>query len=93
MNKQKRIESTEKELKNIERKVEQIYADKLNGLIVAEDFSKFYNSYQEQKEKKVTKICELKKKYDEANNEKIIKYKEIKKLAEKCIDMEELEPE
>lgn len=89
----KEIESTEKELKNIEKKVEQIYADKLNGLIVAEDFSKFYNSYQEQKEKKLTKICELKKKYDEANNEKIINYKEIKKLAEKCIDMEELEPE
>lgn len=87
------IESAEKELKNIEKKVEQIYADKLDGIIRAEDFSKFYNSYQEQKEKKLTHICELKKKFNEANNEKIINYKEIKKIAEQCLNMEELEPE
>ena len=30
---------------------------------------------------------------DEAKNEKIINYKEIKKIAEQCLNMEELEPE
>ncbi|MBQ3414086.1 MAG: recombinase family protein [Clostridia bacterium] len=89
----KEIEKLEKDVKRIEKKIEQIYIDKLESIIRAEDFSKFYNLYQEQKEKNILKINDLKKQLEEANREKIINYKEIKKIAEQCLNMDELEPE
>lgn len=85
------ITRKEKEVEQIEKKIEEIYLDKLNGTIRVEDFSKFYNSYQEKKEKILTQISDLKKELKEANGQKIINYVEIKKLAEKCLQMEELD--
>lgn len=87
------IKRAELEVQKIEKKVEQIYEDKLEGIIKAQDFTKFYNIYQEQKEKYITKINNLKKELEEAKNEKVINYKEIKKVAEQCLNMEELDPE
>lgn len=81
----------EKDIEQIEKKVEEIYTDKLNGIIKAEDFSKFYNSYQEKKEKILAQINCLKEDLKEINSKKIINYGEIKKLAEKYLQMEELD--
>ena len=89
----KQIEKLENEVERIEKKVEQIYTDKLDGIIRAEDFSKFYNSYQEKKEKNLIEIKGLKKELEKLNNEKIIDYRHIKKIAEECLNMEELKPE
>lgn len=85
------ITRKEKEIEQIEKKVEEIYTDKLNGVIRAEDFSKFYNSYQEKKEKVISQINYLKEDLKEVNSKKIINYGEIKRLAEKCLQMEELD--
>lgn len=87
----RQIEKSEKEISSIEKKIEQVYADKIEGVIRAEDFTKFYDSYQEKKEKLNTKIRDLKKDLTEMNNDKIIDYRKIKKLAEECLNMEKLD--
>ena len=89
----RQIEKLENEVERIEKKVEQIYTDKLDGIIRTENFSKFYNSYQKKKEKNLIEIKGLKKELEKLNNEKIIDYRHIKKIAEECLDMEELKPE
>lgn len=87
------IEKLQNEIERIEKKVEQIYTDKLEGIIKAEDFSKFYNSYQEKKEKILIQIKELKQELEKLNKEKVIDYRHIKKIAEQCLAMEELDPQ
>ena len=82
----------ENEIISIEKKIEQIYADKIEGIIKIEDFTKFYDSYQQKKEKLNVKLKGLKKELAELDNDKIIDYRKIKKLAEECLNMEELEP-
>lgn len=86
-----KIEKEEKEIQKIEKRLEQIYADKLDDVITAEDFSRFYNSYQEKKENILIKISELKQQLEKANNEKLIEYKRIKEIAKQCLNMEELD--
>ncbi len=87
----RQIEKLEKEVKKIEKKVEQIYSDKLEEIISAEDFSRFYKSYQEKKESSLSKINDLRKELEKANNEKVIDYRYIKKIAEQCLNMESLD--
>ena len=88
----RQIEKEENEIISIEKKIEQIYADKIEGIIKIEDFTKFYDSYQQKKEKLNVKLKGLKKELAELDNDKIIDYRKIKKLAEECLNMEELEP-
>lgn len=88
----RQIEKDENEIISIEKKIEQIYADKIEGIIKIEDFTKFYDSYQQKKEKLNVKLKGLKKELAELDNDKIIDYRKIKKLAEECLNMEELEP-
>ena len=87
----KDIQKLEREVDEIEKKIEQIYNDKLEGIIKQEDFSKFYNSFQEKKEKQIIKMNELKKEYEKADKEKVIDYKQIKKLAEEWLNLKDLE--
>ena len=87
----KEISRNEKEVEQFEKKIEEMYSDKLEGIIRAEDFKKFYNSYQEKKEKILVKINHLKQELKETDKQKIINYSKLKKIAEECLKMEELD--
>lgn len=86
----KEITKTEKEINQIDKKVEQVYADKIEGIIKQEDFKKFYNLYQDKKEKAIQKVNILKQELNETKNEKLVSYAHIKKIADECLNMEEL---
>lgn len=85
------LEKLENEVQKIEKQLEQVYLDKMEGIINAEHFSKFYSLYQEKKEKKLQHINELKKKLEKVNKEKVVEYKYIKKIAEQCLNFENIE--
>lgn len=85
------ITKLEKEMQKIEKQLEQIYQDKIEGIINTEHFSKFYNLYQEKKEKDLQQIKELEKKLEKVNNEKVVDYKYIKKIAEQFLNLENIE--
>lgn len=87
----RKIEELERENKKTEKKLEQIYSDKLDGIIKAEDFSKFYNTFKEKQETNLNKINNLKKELEQVNKEKVIEYRKIKKIAEQCLNIESLE--
>lgn len=87
----KEISRNEKEVEQIEKKIQEMYSDKLDGIIKAEDFKRFYNSYQEKKEKILVKINLLKQELEENNNQKVVSYSRIKKIAEECLKMEGLD--
>ena len=89
----KDISKLEIEQKQIEKKVEQIYTDKLDGLIKPQDFSKFYDLYQEKKEKILTRITRLKQELEEIKNEKVISYEHIKKIADEFLKMDNISEE
>lgn len=89
----KEISKLEKELKDIEKKINLIYTDKLEGVIKAEDFSKFYDLYHMKKEKKIIRINSLKKELEEAKNEKIVSYEQIKKVANEFLTMKDINEE
>lgn len=88
---ERQINKLENEVQKIEKKIKQMYNDKLDGIIDAEDFSEFYNSYQEKKENILKDINNLNQELEKANSEKIVDYKYIKKIAEQCLDVEKLE--
>ncbi len=90
---EKKKRKLEEEIQQIEKKVDQIYSDKLDGIIKSEDFFRFYNMYQEQKEKILTEVNKLKYQMENITNQKMISYKEIKKISKKCLDMEKLNPD
>lgn len=85
------IEKAEKEMRKVDKKIEQIYADKLEEIISVEDFTRFYNSYKEKKEKLLDNINQLKQELKKANNEKVIEYKRIKEIAEQCLNIDEID--
>lgn len=87
----RQIGTLENEIQKIEKKIQEVYADKLEGIIKAEDFSRFYDVYQQQKEKKFKQIKELKEQLEKTNNEKVVDYKYIEKIAEQCLNIEELD--
>lgn len=86
---EQQIEIQEKEVEKIEHKINQMYSDRLNGIIKIEDFSKFYNTYQEKKEEILNTINKLKLNLQEANSNKMVKYSQIKKIADECLNMNE----
>lgn len=85
---ERQIEFQEKEIEKIENKINQMYADRLNGIIKTEDFSKFYNTYQEKKENIIKNVYRLKQQLKETENKKVVKYSYIRKIADKCLNME-----
>lgn len=87
----KQITKMEKEIQKLEKQIEQVYQDKIEGIINTEHFSKFYNLYQEKKEKNLQQIKELKKELEKVNNEKVVDYKYIKKIAEQFLNLENIE--
>ena len=89
----KEIEKYEKEVKELEKKVSQIYEDKLEGIIKQEDFSKFYNKFQNKKEKYINEINKLKIDLENEETKKVVSYSHIKKLADKWLNSDELDEE
>lgn len=87
----KKMTKLEKEIQKIEKQLEQVYLDKMEGIIDTEHFSKFYNLYQEKKEKNLQQINEIKKELEKVNNEKVVDYKYIKKIAEQFLNLENIE--
>ncbi len=79
------IEKNKNELQETEKKMEQIYTDKIEGIIKPEHFTKFYDIYDKRKEKILTQIDILNQELDEVANEKLMSYKEIKKIADDCL--------
>ena len=47
--------------------------------------------YQDKKETNLNKITDLKKELEKANNEKVVDYRYIKKIAEQCLNIESLD--
>lgn len=87
----RQITSLEKEIQKIDKQLEQVYVDKMEGIINLEHFSKFYNLYQEKKEKDVKQLNQLQKELEKVNNEKVVEYSYIKKIAEQCLNIEDIE--
>lgn len=89
----KKIQRLENETQKIERKLEQIYIDKLDGIIKLEEFSAFYNSYQEKRKKNLIKTNELKQELEKINKEKMSEFSNIKQITDQCLKMEKLDKE
>lgn len=87
----KGISKNEKEIKKIEKKIEEIYSDKLEGIIKQEDFIRFYDSYQEKKENLRIEINNLQQDLEETEKYKTINYKQIKKIASECLNTDKLD--
>lgn len=87
------IQRNEKEIQQIEKKVEQMYIDKLEEIITPKDFKKFYDTYQVKKEKIITNINILKQELKEIEGQKVVSYTHIKKIADECLKMENLDEE
>lgn len=86
---QTKLQELKSTLHNIEKKIEEIYDDKINKLIQIEDFKMIYESKQKERWKILKEIEKTKKELEERNY-KIpnIKIKEIKKLTESFFKME-----
>lgn len=89
----KSISKAEKEIQQIEKKIEQIYTDKIEGIIKQDDFKKFYELYQGKKEKGISRVNVLKQELNDLKNEKIVSYSHIKKIANECLNMDTLNEE
>lgn len=89
----KEITKKEKEIQQTEKKIEQIYTDKIEGLIKPEDFTRFYESYQEKKEKIIVQMNTLKQELNEAQKEKVVSYDHIRKIANECLKVDCLNEE
>lgn len=85
------IQKSENEIQQIEKKIEQIYNDKLEDVITPKDFKKFYDTYQGKKEKITTNIKILKEELQQVESKKVVNYRHIKKIADECLNMEKLE--
>lgn len=85
------ISRLEKEIQKIDKQLEQVYVDKIEGIIKTEDFTRFYNLYQEKKENNLIKVKELKKELGKTNSEKMVDYSYIKKVAEQYLNIDDLE--
>ncbi|MBO5003932.1 MAG: hypothetical protein J6D03_01445 [Clostridia bacterium] len=86
-----KITKLEKETQKIEKQLEQVYSDKIEGIITTEHFSKFYNLYQEKKENNLQQIKELQKELEKVGKEKVVEYRYIKKIAEQVLNLENIE--
>lgn len=89
----KEIKRYENEVNKLEKKLEQIYEDKLDGIIKQDDFSKFYNSFQEKKEKHLSRIKELKNDLEKEETKKVVNYNHIKKIADEWLKTEKIDEE
>lgn len=92
--KQELLEEIRKEegnVEKIEKTISEIYTDKLNGIISIEHFTSFYELHQQKKEKMLKNIISLKSELEEIDKQKIVNYSYIKKVAEECLSMEELD--
>ena len=65
----------------------------MDGIIKPQDFSRFYDLYQEKKEKIITRITGLKQELEELKNEKIVSYEHIKKIADEFLKMDSITEE
>ena len=84
------LQELQSQLKTIEKNIEEIYQDKVNKIIQIEDFKNIYEKMQKQRNE-ILKNIEKTKVQIEQNKSRNLKvyYKEIKKITEKILKMEE----
>ena len=78
------------QLKEIEKKIEEIYQDKINKIIQIEDFKTMYEKMQKQRNKILKEIEKTNKELEQNNKQSPkVNYKQIHKITEEFLKMNE----
>ena len=90
---QKQLNKEENKVKNINLNIDKMYIDKLNGIISADDYIRFYKRFSEEKKNLLEKQYELKQKIRIINQkkEKNIEKSKIKQIINDFSNMKEID--
>lgn len=84
---QQDIDKIQLKIERLEIQIKAIYNDKLEGILKVEDFLQIYKAKNEEKEKLIKELKELKIQYEKQENKKIIDYEELKKFAQEFLKL------
>ena len=85
---QAEINNIELKMEKLENQIKAIYEDKLNGILLVDDFLQIYKIKNEEKEKLINEKNELQQQLEEQEKTKMLDCKELKQFADDFLQME-----
>lgn len=85
---QTEINKVELKIEKLENQIKVVYEDKLNGILLPDDFLKIYNIKKEEKEKLINEKTELQQQLEEQEKTQMLDCKELKQFANDFLQME-----
>ena len=85
---QAEINNIELKMEKLENQIKVIYEDKLNGILLPDDFLQIYKIKNEEKEKLINEKTELQQQLEEQEKTQMLDGKELKQFADDFLQME-----